>query len=83
MNGQVTEKQRRAGDPELGGVAPSVAIATRGQDPRALADTERVFQIEDLSVHYGENPAVKDISLDIFHKNITALIGPSGCGKRP
>jgi phosphate transport system ATP-binding protein len=42
---------------------------------------EKVFEVKDLSVHYGDNPAVKNISMDIFHTNITALIGPSGCGK--
>ncbi len=34
-----------------------------------------------LSVFYGENPGVKDVSLKIYDKKVTALIGPSGCGK--
>ena len=40
-----------------------------------------VFDIDDLSVSYGEAPAVKGVSLDIYKNAITALIGPSGCGK--
>jgi phosphate transport system ATP-binding protein len=42
---------------------------------------EKVFEIKDLSVHYGDKPAVKDISLDVHKNSVTALIGPSGCGK--
>ena len=42
---------------------------------------EAVFRLSDVSVHYGENPAVKDISMNIHEREITALIGPSGCGK--
>ncbi|MGH3679503.1 MAG: phosphate ABC transporter ATP-binding protein PstB [Natronosporangium sp.] len=42
---------------------------------------EKTFELRDVSVRYGDNPAVRDVSMDIFHKNITALIGPSGCGK--
>jgi phosphate transport system ATP-binding protein len=42
---------------------------------------DKTFELRHLSVHYGAVPAVKNISMDIFHKNITALIGPSGCGK--
>jgi phosphate transport system ATP-binding protein len=34
-----------------------------------------------LSLFYGDNPALKNISLDIPEKKVTALIGPSGCGK--
>lgn len=34
-----------------------------------------------LSLFYGDNPALKNISLDIPEKRVTALIGPSGCGK--
>lgn len=42
---------------------------------------ERTFELRDVSVHYGDNPAVRNVSMDVYHKNITALIGPSGCGK--
>jgi len=34
-----------------------------------------------LNLWYGENHALKDISIGIKEKQITALIGPSGCGK--
>jgi len=42
---------------------------------------EAVFRLQNVSVHYGDNPAVKDISMNIHEREITALIGPSGCGK--
>ena len=35
----------------------------------------------DINVYYGESHAVTDISLDIGHNEVIALIGPSGCGK--
>jgi phosphate transport system ATP-binding protein len=44
-------------------------------------DTEVVFQLERLEVHYGAFRAVRDVTLDVFNNEITALIGPSGCGK--
>ena len=34
-----------------------------------------------LSLFYGDNQALKNISLDIPEKRVSALIGPSGCGK--
>lgn len=41
------------------------------------------FKIEskNLNLWYGENHALKDISIGINENQITALIGPSGCGK--
>lgn len=36
---------------------------------------------EHLNLHYGENHALKDISMNISAGAITAFIGPSGCGK--
>ena len=41
------------------------------------------FKIEskNLNLWYGDNHALKDISIGIPENNITALIGPSGCGK--
>ena len=40
-----------------------------------------IFDINDLSVYYGDFRAVRDITLPIREHEITALIGPSGCGK--
>jgi phosphate transport system ATP-binding protein len=58
---------------------PMIGVAA----PPSAANVSRdiVFSINDLSVHYGKAPAVKDVSLDIHKNAITALIGPSGCGK--
>ena len=39
------------------------------------------IQVKNLELFYGENKALKNISIDIEAKNVTALIGPSGCGK--
>jgi phosphate transport system ATP-binding protein len=36
---------------------------------------------KDLNFYYGNNQALKGISLDIDEHRVTALIGPSGCGK--
>ncbi len=35
----------------------------------------------DVQVYYGETHAIKDVSVDIQDKTVTAFIGPSGCGK--
>lgn len=37
--------------------------------------------IANLSVHYRDFTAVRDVTLDIPEGEITALVGPSGCGK--
>jgi phosphate transport system ATP-binding protein len=37
--------------------------------------------IRNLNVWYGEQQALKDITVDIPLRQITAIIGPSGCGK--
>jgi phosphate transport system ATP-binding protein len=42
---------------------------------------EPIFELKDLTVSYGEKPAVKGVSMGIAQNEITALIGPSGCGK--
>jgi phosphate transport system ATP-binding protein len=38
-------------------------------------------KINDLSLNYGTNPALKNINMEIPEKMVTAFIGPSGCGK--
>jgi phosphate transport system ATP-binding protein len=34
-----------------------------------------------VNVYYGDNHAIKDVSLDIGRNQVIAMIGPSGCGK--
>jgi len=37
--------------------------------------------VKELSIFYGDNQALKKITMDISDKKVTAFIGPSGCGK--
>jgi phosphate transport system ATP-binding protein len=39
------------------------------------------IEIESLSLFYGASKALKDISVTLGEKVVTAFIGPSGCGK--
>ncbi len=36
---------------------------------------------ENVNVYYGDNHAIRDVTLEIGKKQVVALIGPSGCGK--
>ena len=38
-------------------------------------------KVENLNLYYGDNHALKDVSMDIQENSVTAFIGPSGCGK--
>ena len=62
--------------PVRSGAAPSGAIV---QQP--VAPTQDKVKIENLSFFYGQNRALKDITLSLRENEITAFIGPSGCGK--
>lgn len=42
---------------------------------------EALININKLNLFYGAFHALKDVSLTIPEKAITAFIGPSGCGK--
>ena len=55
----------------------------KGPNGDYMVTTEKTLIIEtkNVSVFYGDTPAVSDISLGIEREKITALIGPSGCGK--
>ena len=39
------------------------------------------LDIKDLNIYYGSFHAVKDVTLEVPPRCITAFIGPSGCGK--
>ena len=65
---------------------PSISLEetvheTHAGATKVPAAREPVFELEDVSVHYGSKKAVDEVSFDIYRNHITALIGPSGCGK--
>ncbi|UCH30081.1 MAG: phosphate ABC transporter ATP-binding protein [Myxococcales bacterium] len=53
------------------------------ESTEAVADAPSSAKMEtrDVNVFYGDNQAIKNVSLDIADRSVTALIGPSGCGK--
>lgn len=40
-----------------------------------------ILETRNVTIRYGEKPAIKKVSLSIYERCITAIIGPSGCGK--
>ncbi|MCD4703725.1 MAG: phosphate ABC transporter ATP-binding protein PstB [Methanosarcinaceae archaeon] len=44
-------------------------------------ENEVEIQVKDLDLWYGENHALKEVSIGISKNGVTAFIGPSGCGK--
>ncbi|WP_159966356.1 phosphate ABC transporter ATP-binding protein PstB [Profundibacterium mesophilum] len=49
------------------------------QDAPAAAGSK--ISAQDVNVWYGTAHAIKDVSVEIADKTVTAFIGPSGCGK--
>ncbi len=61
---------------------PAIAVQPdHFQQPGSVATKEKVFELKEISVSYGDKLAVKEVSMDIHKGEVTALIGPSGCGK--
>jgi len=51
-------------------------------EPGPVAElSPSAFQLENVSIWYGQKPAVRNVSTAIPPNNVTAIIGPSGCGK--
>ena len=40
-----------------------------------------IISVKDMCLWYGDHQALKNVSIEIPEKSITAFIGPSGCGK--
>ena len=60
----------------------------RGQEVELGRETvgsvrcDNAFMVaENVNVYYGDNHAIRDVTLEIGKKEVVALIGPSGCGK--
>ena len=70
------------------GVPPDTALAraleieglARTRD-RAVGEEAVALEVQNLNLYYGDKQALRNISLTIPQKKVTAFIGPSGCGK--
>jgi phosphate transport system ATP-binding protein len=47
----------------------------------AASSDKAKLDIRDLNFFYGDHRALKNISLPLMERKVTAFIGPSGCGK--
>ena len=59
----------------------SVAVPSVSAAPTDRSGLAEKVTIRDLDFFYGDNRALKAISLPLYERKVTAFIGPSGCGK--
>ena len=59
----------------------SVAVPTVSAAPTDRSGLAEKVTIRDLDFFYGDNRALKAITLPLYERKVTAFIGPSGCGK--
>ena len=60
---------------------PTVETDRRSHTADELAAKPRKMSVAGLDFYYGQNHALRDITLAIPENSVSALIGPSGCGK--
>jgi phosphate transport system ATP-binding protein len=61
-------------------VLPKIAMTDPGANA-VPAPGGSLIEIANLSLYYGQSQALKNVSLTLREKVVTAFIGPSGCGK--
>ena len=49
--------------------------------PTATVQSDTCIEARKVNIHYGDKHAIKDLSIVIPHRMVSAFIGPSGCGK--
>jgi phosphate transport system ATP-binding protein len=67
-------------------MSPTSMVATQmtaptPNHPHAAPATRQKVQIHNVNFYYGATHALKNVSLPLQDKCVTAFIGPSGCGK--
>ncbi|HEX4121375.1 MAG TPA: phosphate ABC transporter ATP-binding protein PstB [Verrucomicrobiae bacterium] len=61
--------------------AKAAAALPDGVAKRAPEPPHATFDVQKLSVWFGANQVLTDVSMQVRAKAVTAIIGPSGCGK--
>ena len=60
--------------------AVSAPVVPKRTDDRQRAGGHTIT-VQDLNAYYGDNHAIKGVTIDYAANDVTAMIGPSGCGK--
>jgi phosphate transport system ATP-binding protein len=84
MSSQSKEVRMPAEPGEQPAAAPVVTQVPAPADHAAARDVRTVaptVAIHDLHAYYGDQHAVRGVSLTYAANEVTAMIGPSGCGK--
>ena len=61
--------------------AANLGTLTGQSGKLSLADENPSVKVNGLNLFYGDKQALKDITMMMPEKKVTAFIGPSGCGK--
>lgn len=56
-------------------------LVLRVMEEKIALTSQTKIRTENISLFYGENRALKQVTLSVPTNRITAVIGPSGCGK--
>ncbi|KTG30673.1 phosphate ABC transporter ATP-binding protein PstB [Haloferax profundi] len=78
---QTTEDETKRTDQPLEVTAGETREQTQDEWTDYDFESQAKFSVEDLDVYYGDDHALKGVSMEIPENSVTALIGPSGCGK--
>jgi phosphate transport system ATP-binding protein len=62
-------------------LAHALDIGSLSRSREAVANEPIALEVQNLNLYYGDKQALRNISLTIPQKKVTAFIGPSGCGK--
>ena len=57
------------------------SFVSSSTERHVVVPTLERMRVEELSINYGQKPAVRSVSLPIRQGEVLGLIGPSGCGK--
>ena len=56
-------------------------VSTEPDDMDADRVDRTILDARNINVYYGDQQALRDVSMEIPEHRVTAMIGPSGCGK--
>ena len=82
MSELISKDEQGPDEPKPTASAPDAPLPDYSQKTVGDVRCADPFMVaENIDVYYGDNHAIKDVTLEIAKNEVVALIGPSGCGK--